>query len=209
MTIVGTVQRSEHWYAARRGMPTCSRFSSILTAARGGPSKAQDTLINELLAESLTPPEQGVIRPPTSEMEHGIILEAEARCCYELEYSKEPVREAGFIVHDSRLFGGSPDALVGETGGVEIKCPNAATHIGYLRDGGLPNEYKCQVHGYLIVTGRAWWDFFSYGRNLPRFILHVERDEFTDRLAAELLAFCKRYNAIRLTFGLPPIGVTP
>jgi hypothetical protein len=206
MTVVDTAQRSESWFEARRGLPTCSRFSSILTAAQARPSAAQDTLINELIAESILPPEQGVIRPATADMEQGMKLEAEARCAYELEYASEPVREVGFVLHDSGLFGGSPDALVGESGGVEIKCPAPATHVGYFRAGVLPNEYKAQVHGYMIVTGRAWWDFFSYARNLPPLCLRIVRDEFTAKLAVELGNFCARYNEARAKFGLPPIG---
>jgi hypothetical protein len=203
-------QRSEAWFNARKGMPTCSRFDSILTPKTGKPASAQDTLINELIAESILPPEAGLIKPQfmSEEMEQGIILEAEARCAYELEFAPEPVREAGFITHDSGLFGGSPDALVGESGGVEIKCPALATHIGYIRDGELPPAYRCQVHGYLIVTGRAWWDFFSYARNAPPFRLRVERDDFTAKLEAELHAFVARYNAERAKFNLPPIGKT-
>jgi hypothetical protein len=205
--IVETVQRSEAWFEARRGLPTCSRFDMILTAAKGAPSASQDKLINELIAESILPPEEGLIRPATDEMRQGMILEGEARCRYELEFSKEPVREVGFILADCGLYGGSPDALVGDNGGVEIKCPNPSTHIGYFRAGVLPNDYKCQVHGYMAVSGRQYWDFFSYARSFPPFCIRVDRDEFTEKLAAELLAFCQRYNEVRKLFDLPPIGL--
>lgn len=189
-------------------MPTCSRFDKILTPTKGEPAKAQETLINELIAESLCPPEQGEIRHVSPEMEYGMRLEAEARCWYELECATALVREVGFVVHASGLFGGSPDALVGEDGGWEGKCPNAATHVGYYRAGVLPPDYRCQVHGSLIVTGRAWWDFTSYARGLPPFVIRVTRDDFTAKLEAELFAFCKRYNEARAKFGLPPIGNT-
>ena len=208
MTAVNVLQRSEQWFELRRGIPTCSRFDQILTAARGEPSKSQETLINELIAESISPPEQGFIRPATAEMEYGMKLEAEARCCYELEYATLPVQEAGFILSVCGLYGGSPDALVGDVGGVEIKCPNASTHVGYVRAGTLPNDYKCQVHGYLVVTGRDWWDFFSYARNLPPFYMRVTRDDFTAKLAGEIAKFCAKYNEVRVQFGLPKIGVT-
>ena len=213
MTISDAQQRSPEWYEARRGLPTCSRFDQILTAAKGQPSKAQDTLICELIAESICPPEEGVIRPMTPEMEYGMRLEAEARCAYEMEFASSAfesmaVREVGFVMADCGLYGGSPDALVGEDGGVEIKCPNAATHIGYIRSGVLPNDYKCQVHGYMVVTGRKWWDFFSYARHLPPFRLKVQADDFTALLAKELNAFCVSYNAARAQFNLPPIGGT-
>jgi hypothetical protein len=141
-------------------------------------------------------------------MEQGMKLEAEARCSYELEHATEPVSEVGFVLADCGMFGGSPDALVGESGGVEIKCPNPSTHIRYMRDGTLPNEYKCQVHGYMIVTGRDWWSFFSYARHLPPLHVRVKRDEFTAKLEAELMSFCQRYNAARAIFNLPPLGST-
>jgi hypothetical protein len=208
MTTLDVPQGSEAWFAARRGVPSCSRFDQIVTAVHGKRSAAQDSLIDELLAESLCPPDLGELGRPrmTAEMESGMKLEAEARCSYELEYATEPVREVGFILATCGLFGGSPDALVGETGGVEIKCPNASTHVGYVRGGTLPNQYRCQVHGYMIVTGRAWWDFFSYHRGIPPFRLRVERDEFTAKLNEELLTFCQRYNEARAAFKLPPLG---
>jgi hypothetical protein len=206
MTTLDVQQRSEQWYEARRGLPTCSRFDQILTAAKAQPAAAQQTLINELIAESICPPEQGVIRHVTAEMEYGMKLEAEARCCFELQYATGPVSEVGFVLHSSSLCGGSPDALVGDDSGVEVKCPTASVHVGYIREGVLPQAYRCQVNGYMIVTGRRNWSFFSYCRNFPPFHLRVEWSDFTDKLEAELFAFCKRYNAERAKFDLRPIG---
>jgi hypothetical protein len=208
MKTIDVVQRGQAWFDARRGIPTCSRFDSILTPKTGKPAAAQETLINQLIAESIAPPVEGFIKPAyvSEEMEAGMKLEAEERCAYEQEFAPEPVTEAGFVLHDSGLFGGSPDALVGDVGGCEIKCPLLATHIGYVRNGELPPEYRCQVHGYLLVTGREWWAFFSYARGAEPLHLIVKRDDFTAKLEAELLAFCARYNAERAKFNLPPIG---
>ena len=207
--IVSTCQqRSEAWDALRRGLPTASRFDSIITPATAKPSKGQDTLINALIAESIQPPEQGFIRRVlTPEMEYGMKLEGEARCSFELEHAKGAATEVGFVLHNSGLFGGSPDALVGDTSGVEIKCPNLSTHIGYVREGVLPSEYKCHVHGYMAVTGRDSWHFFSYARHAVPFHILIERDDFTAKLEAELYAFATRYNEARALFNLPPIGV--
>ena len=210
MRIIEVPQKSDAWFAARRGIPTASRFDSILTPKTGKPASAQETLINALIAESITPPDAGFIgqKYTSEEMEFGMRLEGEARCAYELEYapSNAGVTEAGFIMHDSGLFGGSPDALVGEGGGCEIKCPLSSTQVGYVRAGVLPDSYRCQVHGYLVVTGREWWDFFSYARNFPPFHLRVTRDDFTATLERELFAFASRYNVERAKFGLPLIG---
>lgn len=205
MTVLDVPQGSAAWFAARRGIPTASRFDQILTAAKGLPSAAQDTLIDELIAESLLPLQDDGTRA-SADMMAGMRLEAEARCGYELGFAEFPVKECGFVLSDCGRFGGSPDALVGEAGGVEIKCPAAATHIGYIRDGLLPNVYKCQVHGYMIVTGRTYWDFYSHHRGLPPFLLRVVRNDFTEKLAAELAGFCTRYNEERVKFKLPPFG---
>ncbi len=104
------------------------------------------------------------------------------------------------------MFGGSPDAFVGDDGGAEIKCPNATTHVGYIRAGVLPDNYKCQVHGYMVVTGRLWWDFFSYHPGLRPFHLRVVSDDFTRKLADELGRFAARLNEARAKFDLKPIG---
>lgn len=211
MIVSAVPQRSIDWFNARRGLPTCSRFDQILTPIEGKPAKAQETLINQLIAESIEPPEEGFIRGPmTEDMAYGMRLEAEARCGYEFAHAGNlPVTECGFILHDSGAFGGSPDALVGDVGGVEIKCPLGATQAGYVRAGVLPASYRCQVHGYLIVTGRQFWDFYSYARHFPPFYLRVHRDEFTKTLEKELHAFVARYNTERKKFGLSPVGVMP
>lgn len=206
MTIHDFPQRSDAWFAARRGLPTCSAFDKILTPAKGAPSSSQDKLINELIAESLCP----TFGPgyTSADMDAGTGMEAEARSFYAFTTGAE-VREVGLIVSDCGRFGGSPDGLVGEDGGLEIKCPSASTQIAYIRGGALPDDYKCQVHGHLVVTGRRWWDFLSYYQGLPEFLVRVERDAFTDKLAAEMDRFCTRYNAARVVFGLAPLQAQP
>ena len=80
MKILDVKQRSEEWFRARCGLPTCSRFGSILTPVELKRSSAQETLINELIAESLRPiPPEGFIESPvTAQMEYGIETEEEA-----------------------------------------------------------------------------------------------------------------------------------
>jgi hypothetical protein len=203
MTIFDFPQKSDAWYEARRGVPTCSAFDKIITAAKGEPSKSQEKLINELLAEALCP----TFGPgyQSADMEAGAQMEKEARAFYELD-AGVTVREVGFILSDCGRFGGSPDGLVGEDGGLEIKAPSAATQIEYIRAGVLPDSYKAQVHGYLVLTGRQYWTFLSYYSGLPPFVLRVERDDFTAKLEKEVKAFCERHAAAREKFGLPKLG---
>jgi hypothetical protein len=208
MKIVQVAQRSESWFAARRGIPTASRFDAILTPKTGKPAAAQETLINALIAESIEPPDSGFIRPQfvSEEMEQGMKLEGEGRCSFELEFAQAPVTEVGFVLHESGLFGASPDGLVGDVSGVELKCPKAETLVGYIRAGVLPDAYKAQVHGSMVVTGRDSWSFFAYARHFAPFHILVKRDDFTAALEKELFSFCERYGQVRQQFGLPPIG---
>lgn len=201
-------QRTEEWFACRQGLPTASNFSSILSPVKATPSAAQKTLIAELVAEALLPgAPDGLIPsgPMTYDMIHGMQMEDEARKAYAFETGLD-ARLVGFCEHDSGRFGCSPDAIVGEDGGTEIKCPALKTHIGWLLDGGLPDEHKLQVHGSLIVTGRAWWDFWSYSRMAPPLRVRVVPDEFTAKLAHELNRFCDKLDAARARFGLPPLA---
>jgi hypothetical protein len=152
------------WWQLRRGVPTASSFDRILTPAKGQPSAQQEDYIAELVAERAeftapyVVPSGGFV---SGEMEEGLRREPEARSWYAMQ-TDGAVRRVGFVLSACGRWGCSPDALVGEDGGLELKNPTAKVHVKYLLKGGLPAEYRCQVHGCLIVTGRAWFDFVSY-----------------------------------------------
>jgi len=59
---------------------------------------------------------------------------------------------------------------------IEIKCPKLKTHINYIRKNELPNNYKWQVQGGLMVTGAKWCDFISYYPNTKLFVFRVYTD---------------------------------
>ena len=60
------------------------------------------------------------------------------------------LQETGFILDDSEEFGCSPDGLVVEQGGLEIKCPSDSVHVSYLRAGKVPAKYYQQVQGCYV-----------------------------------------------------------
>jgi len=196
MRIVECEQGSVEWFEARRGIPTASGFSNLITPSRGEPSKSMVPYIYQLLAEKYTGGCPVDIESYTSRaMQDGIDMEPEARRCYAFLAGGEEVREVGFCLSDDGRFGCSPDGLVGDDGGLELKCPLPKTHIKYLVENQLPDEYKAQVHGSLIVTGRKWWDFMSYAHGLPEFRIRVEPDEFTDKLRECMAAFVAKFDA--------------
>jgi len=192
MKIIDCVQKSDEWFQARLVIPTTSRFSDIVTS-KGEPSKSATKYIDELLAEWIAgkPIDQ---RNPTQWMEHGTETEAEARKTYEF-IACETVLEVGFCTSDDGSVGCSPDGLIREDGGLEIKCPMGKTLIEYYRTG-FPSGYKAQVQGSLWITGREWWDFMAYHEEMTSFIVRVEPDEvFIKKLSEQMEIFNAKLEA--------------
>ena len=109
-------------------------------------------------------------------MEWGTEQEPHAKQSYTAITGRE-IMDVGFVVpDDTDAFGCSPDGLVGTDGLVEVKCPAPETLITYHANGVLPDNYKPQVQGQLLVTGRKWCDFFAYHPALTPFLLRVNED---------------------------------
>jgi hypothetical protein len=171
-------QGSPEWIQARLGIPTASQFHRIITPAKLKPSSAQDKYIRELLAEWLLgEPQDDYV---SELMERGKQLEDEAVAAYEFE-NDVSVDRVGFCLRNDESVGASPDGLIGDNGGLEIKCPGAPAHIGYLI-GDPENEYKAQIQGGLWVCERDWWSRLSYNPAMPKSHVKCGRDE--DFLAA-------------------------
>ena len=178
-------QGTDAWLAARLGKPSASCFSKLITMT-GKPSASADAYINQLLGERLT----GKSEPHyTSEaMILGTEREPEARADYEF-ITGNKVDQFGFILDDSQSYGCSPDGLIGDDGGLEVKCPAQTTQAGYWRDkqSGVKKYYQ-QIQGCMWVTGRKWWDFFSYHPDMPHVLVRVKRDqEYIDKLSEQVL----------------------
>lgn len=189
------IQGSDEWKVVRKGKPTASRFSDIITAAKGELSKSSTSYIRELIGEVFCPdwePWQG-----NQFMERGKEFEQEARECFAAE-TQLNVEEVGFCIADDGICGCSPDGLIFENGnpitGVEIKCPIPKTHIQYVMEGGLPDDYRQQVHGSMAVTGLNHWHFFSYFPGMRHHHVIVQRDEYTTKIEAALKDFVEKYR---------------
>ena len=75
---------------------------------------------------------------------------------------------------EDKLVACSPDGLIGDNGGLEIKCPSQGVHVEYLLSGKMPTKYTLQVQGFLYVTGREWCDFMSYHPSMKPMIVKME-----------------------------------
>lgn len=175
------LQRTEQWFKERCGKFTGSRFADVMARNKktGEPLKAYHDLIMDIVVEHMTgDPIDG---PHGYALQWGTDVEPAAREAYELETGLSVV-ETGFIMHPEYDFAGcSPDGLIGEDGGLEMKCPKSSrVHLDRFSDG-LPEEYKPQVQGCMWVTGRKWWDFVSFDPRMPAshqlLIVRVERDQ--------------------------------
>ena len=183
MLVSNFEQGSNEWLQSRLGKPTASNFGKLITPT-GKPSTSAEGYINELIAQKIT----GELPEfyTNAAMERGNELEPAAKALYEFINGVEVV-EVGLCLHDEFECGASPDALVGDDGGLEVKCPLPHTHVAYLRDGKVPSKYIPQIQGCLWITGREWWDFMSYHPAMEDLIVRVERDnEYIKKLADQV-----------------------
>src|SRR5690606_22020949 len=112
------------------------------------------------------------------------------------------LQQVGFCTRMDEIVGCSPDSLILDDSGnyiagLEIKCPAPATHVGYVLDDQLPDEYKQQVHGGMAVTGLNEWHFWSYFPGMQPFHKVVRRDAYTEKLSAALDEFVILYQKAR------------
>ena len=182
-------QGSPEWIDARAGRVTASRMKEILTPKKCQIGAGARSYAAELIAERLMGgPDPWKMQGETADMRRGTFTESEARNF--LEFRREvSIEQVGVCVHDNELWLASPDGLIGDDEGAEIKCPAPKTQIQWLIEGGLPAEHAAQLHGGMIVTGRSRWTFLSYCCGLPPLEIVVERDANTEKLEAALIEF--------------------
>lgn len=210
MIIVTRDQRSPEWYSARRGLPTASEFGSIITPKKMEYAAAAETYIDSLIDALMRPEASGEESwTGNRHTRRGAALEPEALGTYAFDRDVR-LQPVGLILSNCRRFGVSPDALVGTDGQVEAKAPDGPTFVRWLREyrrtGEVPLEHKPQVHGSLIVTGRAWCDFIAYTPGYDPLVVRVTPNAFTDRMRDHLDTFHNHYTAALETFGLQHPG---
>jgi len=194
MIIIDAIQRSPEWFAARAGVPSASSFDKIITTD-GKLSKQAMKYLYQLAGERITGKAEESYT--NSVMLRGIEMEAEARELYRL-ITDSLAQEVGFCMTEGpAVYGASPDGMVDEDGLLEIKCPQMATHVGYLLENVLPTEYIQQTQGQLLVTGRKWLDFMSYYPGMKPLIIRVVPDvKFQAILKCELENFCLELDRV-------------
>jgi YqaJ-like viral recombinase domain len=175
-------QNSPEWLQARAGIPTASQFSKILAKGEG---KTRREYMMKVAGEILTG--QPMESFSNEHTERGHTMEAEARDLYAFQSGAALDRVA--FIRNGRA-GASPDSLIGEDGGAEIKTKLPHLLIDVILKDDFPPEHKAQVQGTLWITKRQWWDIAIYWPGMPLFVKRAYRDEaYIHRLATEVDRF--------------------
>ena len=176
-------QNSLEWLVARAGVVTASEFHNLLSPTwkvRTG-DMVESYLARKLAEKWLKGPLPGHM---TLDMDAGRIREEEAIPWYEFT-TGQTVQRVGLITSEDGLTGCSPDGLLSECEGLEVKCPLPQTHVRYLLAGTVPEEYLAQVHGSMFVTGFPRWRFLSYCRQFPPLLITVMRSDVIQKSIEE------------------------
>lgn len=184
--------KTQQWLLQRRGKFTASEFFRLMTFENKGaylPDGAK-TYCEEAAIELLTEPSIDLENTYVSDsVQWGKDTEVEAVEMFALTHGITVEKygdEQEFI--DLENYGCTPDGLIGDDYGVEIKCPNSKTHLSYLKIADLETfkkvctNYYWQIQGSLLITGRKGWYFVSYDPRvkydgLRMKVLLIERNE--------------------------------
>lgn len=156
------VQGSPEWLKARCGSFGASDMSSLMAKGEG---KTRAKLIHRLACERLCGIPQGW--EGNSATEDGHRQEPLARRAYENKTGAFVV-PLGLVRHPALVRAhASPDGLVGENGGLEIKSHvKFRTHVEAIEaKTAKGHEYQCQWG--MACTGRKWWDYGHYCDEAP------------------------------------------
>ena len=185
IAIADAQQGSTMWQILKLGVISASNVNKAV--AKAG-SETRNTYLAELCAQICT----GTFDELNSKyLEWGNFHEDAARSYYEFSTGNE-VKQLPFVFKDDSFrMGCSPDGIVSESRGVEIKCPFNAVHfVKFLVEDKIKSEYVWQYQYSLWVMDATHWDFVQYHPSMkknPMKILTVEKDEKTFKIFDELI----------------------
>lgn len=177
-------QRSPEWFEARKGRITASLVGAILGIS---PYMTRADAMRVMVREALGAEREftGNIATQWGENnEDGALIDFRFKTGLD-------VTKAGFFTYED-WAGASPDRLIGETSGVEVKCPYG------LRTSHCPvpfkslaeqPHYEAQVQFTMFVTGRNEWHFFQWAPNETRNEVVRASQKWVDRYIPILKQF--------------------
>lgn len=177
-------QRTDAWFAQRKGRITGSRVGAILGC---NPWQKPDDVMRDMVREWYGAPPEFTGNVAT---EYGTEHEEDARLAYEFETGRD-VNLVGLIVHDEHdWLAASPDGLVEADGSVEFKCPYSGLH----RE--VAPHYYHQTQLVMVSADRRWCDFFEWSPD-ETWLQRIDRDpEWLQNHMADLRAFMDEFYRI-------------
>lgn len=148
-------QRSEEWFAARKGRITASMVGAIL---RFAPYMTRADAMRRMVRDA-----HGAESEFTGNIatDYGVRNEAGALAEYQM-LTGHKVIASGFIWYED-WAGCSPDGLIGSEFGLEIKCPfSMRDDAKAFRSISDQPHYYAQVQFSMVCTGLDRWDFFQW-----------------------------------------------
>lgn len=201
-------QGSQEWHRMRAGVITASRVHDIIKHGRkkGTYSAARETYMNELIAQVCT----GLIPDEINakQLSWGKDNEPKAIKLYD-PWGDKDVTQIAFIYSDDMRCGVSPDALVGDNGALEIKCPwTSSQYISQLLGAEPKPEYYTQVQYSLWVLQREYWDFMNFDPRMKKHNHTVKRfepdlnlfDTFEEEIPKFIADMDEKLNSIGFNF---------
>jgi len=186
-------QGTLEWHAARLGSLGASKVDDATATTKSGPSASVAAVETQLILESITGRQTDMFQ--TAAMKLGTEREPDARIGFEF-LTGVTVQQVGLFRHPRiQRTHASPDGLiVGERGGIEIKCPSAHTHLEYLMSEKIPGKYQKQMIWQAACCGLEYVDFVSFNPEFPedgKFF--IQRFVVTPEMIAELEAKVEKF----------------
>jgi hypothetical protein len=167
-------QNSEPWLKLKRGVLTASNICKILTPAKLEISRSTGYLY-EFCRQRVDDMPYGDFS--TRHTDRGHIEESLALQIYEAKFGG--LKRCGFVENTKHGFkiGCSPDALVGDDGGVQVKSFTPNVQFGNIVEDKIEGCHMLQIQMELFVTERQWWDVVYQSSGTHQIVTRVYPDE--------------------------------
>jgi hypothetical protein len=190
-------QKSWQWFKARAGKVTASELKYLVTDGfqlRKWTTEMPNKYLHRKLAEKWRGEALQSFQG-NQQTDQGLIYEEHARAFFS-SLLESDIQTVGGIESDDGRCWCSPDGLIGSDVGLEIKCPNADTHVGWLLAGGVPDEHVLQVQFSMLISELNHWWFLSYCRDFSHLAVEVAPDDkMVNLICVALQGFNERYEA--------------
>lgn len=186
-------QNTDAWLKLKRGVLTASNICKILTPAKLEISKSTGYLY-EFCRQRLDQMPYGDFS--TRHTDRGHVEEVIALQVYEAHLGG--LKRCGFVVNSKHGYdiGCSPDALIGDEGGVQVKSFTPNVQFGNIVEDKIEGCHMLQVQMELFVTERKWWDVVYQSSGTHQIVTRVYPDEQKQEKIKETCTdFYSRVNA--------------